>query len=215
MAIAPPGTGKMFVVRAEARRISAGAGTHPPLAPLDLDASPVAEPQLPELVSFEQLYRDYFNFTYRTLRHLGVPAPTLPDAVQEVWLGVHRQLHSFEGRSSHRTWLFSIALNTARNQRRWRLRHDRYTELPEDLPDRSPGPEQLHAEREALGLVQEFLGTLDEPRRVVFISQLLEGLNADETAQLLGIERAAVYHRVRDLRRAFQRWVLERQGGLP
>jgi RNA polymerase sigma-70 factor (ECF subfamily) len=195
-----------------ARRIAVGAGTHPELERLDLDGAPRDAANLRVQISFEQLYRDYFNFTFRTLRHLGVPGPALPDAVQEVWLAVHRQLPSFEGRSSHRTWLFSIALNTARNQRRSRQRHARCTELPDDLAGRDPDPEQRHADREALALVQEFMATLDEARRVLFISQLLEELNADETAQLLGIERASVYHRVRDLRRAFKRWVLARQG---
>jgi RNA polymerase sigma-70 factor, ECF subfamily len=196
----------------ESRRIDAGAGTHPGLERLDDDAAPraAAYPAVP--ITFEHLYRDHFDFTFRTLRHLGVPAPALPDAVQEVWLAVHRQLQGFEGRSSHRTWLFAIALNTARNQRRWRQRHGRSVELSDDLPDPDPGPEQLQAGREALGLVQEFLATLDEARRVLFISQLIEQLNAEETAQLLGIERASVYHRVRDLRRAFKRWVLARQG---
>lgn len=197
------------------RRIDPGADTHPALERFDLDGAPRGAASLRVVVTFEQLYTDYFNFTFRSLRHLGVPAPALPDAVQEVWLAVHRQLPGFEGRSSYRTWLFSIALNTARNQRRWRQRHERHTALSDELPDRHPGPEQLHAGREALALVQEFLATLDEARRVLFISQLIEELNADETAQLLGIERATVYHRVRDLRASFKRWLLARQGGSP
>jgi RNA polymerase sigma-70 factor (ECF subfamily) len=196
----------------DARRIDPSADTHPELDRLDLDGAPREAAHLRVPISFEQLYREYFNFTFRTLRHLGVPAPALPDAVQEVWLAVHRQLAHFEGRSSYQTWLFSIALNTARNQRRSRQRHERCAELPDDLPTGDPDPEQRHSEREALTLVQEFMATLDEARRVLFISQLLEELNADETAQLLGIERASVYHRVRDLRRAFKRWVLARQG---
>jgi RNA polymerase sigma-70 factor, ECF subfamily len=203
---------KVRLAGSDGRRIEAGAGTHRGLERLDDDVAPRAAacPAVP--LTFDQLYRDYFNFTFRTLRHLGVPAPALPDAVQEVWLAVHRQLQGFEGRSSHRTWLFAIAMNTARNQRRWQQRHGRGVELSDDLPDRDPGPEQLQADREALGLVQEFLATLDEERRVLFVSQLIEQLNADETAQLLGIERASVYHRVRDLRRAFKRWVLAREG---
>jgi RNA polymerase sigma-70 factor (ECF subfamily) len=196
----------------QARRIDSGPDTHPELDRLDLDGAPREAANLRVPLSFEQLYREYFTFTFRTLRHLGVPAPALPDAVQEVWLAVHRQLANFEGRSSHRTWLFAIALNTARNLRRSRQRHERCAELPDDLPDSDPDPEQRHADREALALVHEFMATLDESKRVLFISQLLEELNADETAQLLGIERASVYHRVRDLRRAFKRWVLARQG---
>jgi len=162
-------------------------------------------------LGFEALYREHFDFTYRTLQHLGVPAASLPDAVQEVWLAVHQQLSRFEGRSTYRTWLFAIALNTARNHWRWQRRHGFTAGLSDDLADVAAGPERQHAGREALGLVQEFSNTLDEPRRVLFISQLLEELNAEETAQLLGIERHQVYHRVRDLRRAFKRWLAARE----
>jgi RNA polymerase sigma-70 factor (ECF subfamily) len=210
--MSPPGAHKNLGGCEDERRIGGPAGTHSGLERPDLDPAPRGGPTFSVPVTFEQLYREHFDFTFRTLRHLGVPAAALPDAVQEVWLAVHRQLSRFEGRSAHRTWLFSIALNTARNQRRWRLRHERWAPLPEDLPDQCPGPDQVHADREAFGVVQEFLATLDESRRVLFISQLLEELNADETAELLGIERSAVYHRVRDLRRAFKRWVLSRNG---
>jgi RNA polymerase sigma-70 factor (ECF subfamily) len=197
---------------AEERRIDARAGTHSALDRLDVDRAPPEEADPRPSIRFEQLYHDHFDFTYRTLRHLGVPEPALPDAVQEVWLAVYRQLCNFEGRSTHRTWLFSIALNTARNQRRWRVRHaSRFGDLTDEVADARPGPEQEHAGREALALVQEFLDTLDEPRRVLFVSQLLEQLSAEETARLLGIERTSVYHRIRDLRRTFQRWMLSRQ----
>jgi RNA polymerase sigma-70 factor (ECF subfamily) len=166
---------------------------------------------VPVPATFEELYHDHFDFTFRTLRHLGVPPAALPDALQDVWLAVHRQLSGFEGRSTHRTWLFSISLNTARNVRRWRRRHDHTAPLSEDMADQGPDPEQLRAGREALGLVQEFMLTLDEERRVLFISQLLEHLSAAESAELLGIDTAGVYHRVRDLRRGFKRWMLARQ----
>src|SRR4029450_4584828 len=64
---------------------------------------------------FEQLYQLYFGFTWRVLGHLGVTAHGIDDAVQEVWLTVHRRLPSFEGRSALKTWLFGIALNVGRN----------------------------------------------------------------------------------------------------
>jgi hypothetical protein len=85
-------------------------------------------------VSLHQLHRQYFDFTWRSLRHLGVPEHAVEDAVQDVWLTAHRQLGSFEGRSTPRTWLFGIVLNTVRNHRRNQRRHPPTSELPDD-PD--------------------------------------------------------------------------------
>lgn len=202
---------EMHQLAGPGRRNSSAPGTHPELGPLHAEK---LEPRAADLpapsATFEDLYNEYFDFTFRSLRYLGVNPSALPDAVQDVWLAVHRQLSEFQGRSTHRTWLFAIALNTARNQRR-RERRMHVIPLSDELPDWRSNPERAHADREALGMVHEYLATLDEPRRVLFVSQLLEDLSAAESAELLGIDVASVYHRARDLRRSFKRWFAARQ----
>ena len=47
-----------------------------------------------------------------------MPDAQLDDAVQEVFLVVHRRLAEFEGRSSIRTWVFGIPELLARLQQR-------------------------------------------------------------------------------------------------
>jgi RNA polymerase sigma-70 factor, ECF subfamily len=205
------GADKMRTLAERARRNSLAQGTHPELDPPHAEKW---EPKGGDLAvasaSFEDLYNEYFDFTFRSLRYLGVAPSLLPDVVQDVWLAVHRQLSQFEGRSTYRTWLFAIALNTTRNQRR-RERRMHIVPLSEELPDSRSSPERAHADREVLSLVHEYLTTLDEPRRVLFVSQLLEDLSAAESAEILGIDVATVYHRVRDLRRHFKRWFAARQ----
>lgn len=171
---------------------------------LDADRRP-DDVRAPMPASFERLYAEHFDFTFRSLRYLGVSGAALEDSAQDVWLAVHRGLPDFEGRSSHRTWLFGIVLNTARNLRRSERQAPR-AEVP-DVPSPAPGPDQLHASREALVLVGRFLDTLPAERRVLFVSHLIEHMSAAECAELLGIEVAVIYSRVRDLRRSFKRWL--------
>jgi RNA polymerase sigma-70 factor (ECF subfamily) len=186
-----------------------------PLRPEDAEpARPVtpdeahgsAGPALPP-PSFEQLYELYFGFTWRVLGHLGVPDHALDDAVQEVWITVHRRLSSFEGRSALRTWLFGIALNVVRNQRRADDRRTRYLAASAVVPAHAPDPETLRAGQEAWALVQRFANTLDEQRRAIFVCNLLEHLSAAETAEATGVDVATVYKRVRSLRRALEQWL--------
>ena len=160
-----------------------------------------------EVPPFGQLYALYFDFTWRVLGHLGVADHALDDAVQEVWITVHRRLPSFEGRSALRTWLFGISLNVVRNQRRAdeRLAKRLGAGVPE--PSAEPDPEALRAGRDAWALVQRFLGTLDEQRRAIFVCNLLEHLSAQETAEATGVDVATVYKRVRSLRHAFKLWL--------
>jgi RNA polymerase sigma-70 factor (ECF subfamily) len=198
-------------------RISERADTHRGVAKLHAEKWPLksAPPALTESSSLDQLYRQYFDLTWRSLQHLGVPKEAIEDAVQDVWLAVHRQLPSFEGRSSARTWLFGIAINTARNYHRHLRRHPPDAPLGNDVPTSIPGPETLHAGNEALALVQRFIDALDEPQRILFVAHLLEDLPAAESAEILGVDVTTVYERVRRLRRALQRWFEEQQGGSP
>ena len=48
-----------------------------------------------------------------------------PDIVQEVFLKVFRNIGSFRGNSSLKTWIYRIAVNEAYNHRRWFCRHQR------------------------------------------------------------------------------------------
>lgn len=169
-------------------------------------ASAEAVEQPAEAPDFRRLYQLYFGFTWRVLGHLGVPAHALDDAVQEVWLTVHRRLPSFEGRSALRTWLFGIAMNVVRNQRRADDRRARYLAELEVTPATPPDPQSLHEGQEAWLLVQGFLATLDEQRRTIFVCNLLEHLSAEETAEVAGVDVATVYKRARSLRHAFKVW---------
>jgi RNA polymerase sigma-70 factor (ECF subfamily) len=162
-----------------------------------------------ERPAFAELYREHFDFVWRTLRHLGVVPAAIDDTVQEVWLAVHRNLPSFEGRSRPTTWLFGIALNVTRNQRR-RQRPPQASELLDDLPTRNADPEHMLAAQDAWALVMSYLDTLDELARAIFVSALLENLTPAETAEVLGVDVEIVYRRVRALRRAFQRRLQQR-----
>jgi RNA polymerase sigma-70 factor, ECF subfamily len=180
------------------------------------DGRPGAEPSARdgeepgEPPSFEAVYRQHFAFAWRALRCLGVPAWAMDDAAQDVWLVVHRRLPGFAGRSQLKTWLFGIALNVNRNRRRRARRHPPEQELARELVASGSDPALAREGQEAWELVSEYLETLDDVRREVFVCCLLEGLSAPETAELTGLPLNKVYNRVHALRRSFKRWLGER-----
>jgi RNA polymerase sigma-70 factor, ECF subfamily len=165
---------------------------------------------------FEDVYDQYFEFVWRSLRMLGVQRAALDDAVQDVFGVVSRQLDGFEGRSSLRTWLFGIVQYTANNHRRGERRKSAPLEpLHEGLPSREPGP-QLHAEASQLArCIFEFCEELDEGRRSVFVLGVLEEVAPAEIAQLLQIPVNTVYSRLRTLRQSLRERLSARERGLP
>jgi len=164
------------------------------------------------LPPFRELYETHFAFTWRSLRYLGVEPAQLDDAVQEVWVVVHRRYAEFEGRSNIRSWLFAIMENVQRNLFRAGRRHAGCVALPLELASPAPGPALECEGHEAWGLVSSFLRTLDDSRRAVFVASLLEGMSPAETADLTGLDIVTVYHRTSALRRSFRKWAQAHQG---
>jgi RNA polymerase sigma-70 factor (ECF subfamily) len=185
--------------------------------PRELKAlGPAVDPLVPvEPLTFEGLYEEYFDFTWRVLRNLVGHPRGLDDAVQEVWTVVHRRLAAFEHRSSVPTWLFGIALNVARNQQRTETKHRALELLPEALSEPGADAEATHGTQETWRSLSRFLEALQEQDRAIFVSNLIEGLSASETADALGLKVAIVYQRVRTLRRLARDWLeLHERGNL-
>lgn len=66
--------------------------------------------------SFEELVRRHERFLLKVVVRLTRELDTAEDIVQESFIKAYRRLHLFEGRSTFRSWLYQIALNTARNR---------------------------------------------------------------------------------------------------
>ena len=148
-----------------------------------------------------EIFRDYFDFVWSGLRRLGVPDSSVDDAVQDVFLVVHRRGGEFEGRSSLRTWVFGIVLRVARDHRR---RHRRVGEaMPETVADLKPGPDDAAERSEALRLLMRLLGELDEEKRDVLVLADLEQLTAREIAEIVDVPLNTVYSRLRVARAQF------------
>jgi RNA polymerase sigma-70 factor (ECF subfamily) len=152
---------------------------------------------------FERVYHEHFDFVWRSVRRLGAPAASVDDAVQDVFVIVHRRLGEFEPRASLKTWLFSIALRVVGNYRRAARRADGYDELDPRAPAAGPDPHESAARREALELFDRALGALDDEKRAVFILAELEQMTAPEIAEALGVKLNTVYSRLRVARQDF------------
>lgn len=160
---------------------------------------------------FEHLYVTHVDFVWRSVRGLGVPDRNVDDAVQDVFIVVHRQLARFAGSSSIRSWLFGIARRVASDHRRWARRKDRGEELREnDVVAGAPQVEAV-ASAEALRTLHAILDRLDDDKREVFVLLEIERMTAPEAADVLGINVNTVYSRLRAARQAFNAAVAQHQ----
>src|SRR4051794_36322385 len=135
------------------------------------------------------------------------------DVVQETYVRAFTHLEHFRGDSSLSTWLSRIAVNEALG----RLRRQRPGVNIESLPQgtleaqiiqfplaSSDDPEKSMAQREIQHVVEHAIDELPEAFRLVFITRVIEGMNVEETAEILGVRPETVktrLHRARTMLR--------------
>lgn len=186
-------------LKARAAHIPAGREKPP-----STETTNISSPKASDVAHFDEIYREFFAFVWRSARRLGVEPASLDDVVQEVFVIAHRRLSSFEGRSSLRTWIFGITLRVARDHRRARARKplDADSE-PHLLCDASPGPSERLERTEAIQLLYRILGELCEEQREVFVMADLEQMPMSTIAATLDINENTGYGRLRAARRSF------------
>lgn len=154
--------------------------------------------------SFRDVYRRHYTFVWRSLLRLGVDEPTVDDAVQDVFIVVHRKLHAFEGRAAVRTWLFAIARRIALRYRD-RARRRAQDEPEADTPTELGRPDNALSCNEELQQLQTWLEELDEDKRAVFVLSEFEQMRAPEIASMLGANLNTIYARLRAARQHVSR----------
>jgi RNA polymerase sigma-70 factor (ECF subfamily) len=129
------------------------------------------------------------------------------DVVQEVFLKVFRNIGSFRGQSSLKTWIYRITVNEAHNARRWFFRHRRREVdldvdpeesrgLKEVIPDSSRSPFDVVFDRERHLMIEEALGRINPIFREAVVLRDLADLSYEEIADVLSVSLGTVKSRI-------------------
>jgi RNA polymerase sigma-70 factor, ECF subfamily len=150
---------------------------------------------------------------YRLARGILRNDSEAEDVVQETYVRAFTHLESFRGDSSLSTWLGRIAMNEALGRLRRRRPGVEWSSLPQAAREAeiipfplaaADDPEKSMAQREIQHVVEHAIDELPEPFRLVFITRVIEGMNVEETAEILGLKPETVktrLHRARNLLR--------------
>ncbi|MFT3773664.1 MAG: RNA polymerase sigma factor [Minicystis sp.] len=154
------------------------------------------------------MYDEHFRFVWRSLRRLGVPESDVADAVQDVFLVVHRRLGEFEGRSKVTTWLYGICYRVAHDRRRLahvRRRADDDEGHLDDRADENADVAAAAERRQGLEMLEAILDDLPIEQRAVFTLFELDGVGGEAIAEMLEIPLGTVYSRLRIAREQFKK----------
>ena len=149
------------------------------------------------------IYAQHASFVWRVLRGMGVRHPQIEDAMQDVFIVVHRRFSEFDHRAKVQTWLFAICYRVARAHRRKLQAAQALPIQDEQLHAPNPSPADHVEEQERAQLLLRLLSMLDEDKRMVLLLVEVEGLTAPEVASTLGVPLNTVYSRLRRARSEF------------
>lgn len=153
-----------------------------------------------DAAAFDQLVGRHAASVLRMIRYRVDDAAAAEDVLQQTFLAAWRSAPSFRGEARVKTWLFTIARNTAARVR------DRAQRVPlADVPLETLGveagwgsedPETIALAAERHDLLRVAFASLDDEAREVLTLRDLEELSGDDTAALLGVSLAAMKSRL-------------------
>ena len=176
--------------------------------------------------AYEELIQRFQGPVYNLAwRLLNDPADA-GDVVQEVFLKIFRNVGSFRGDSTLRTWVYRIAVNESHNRRRWLFRHRRgETGIEESyddsdvrerpLMDEGETPFDFTVNREAQILLEEGLEAINPVFRAALVLREMEDLSYEEIAAVLEVSIGTVKSRILRGRDALRRYLANRLDRAP
>jgi RNA polymerase sigma-70 factor, ECF subfamily len=184
--------------------------------PVDDEASLVAQLRAGDEAAFEQVVRSYGGRLLAVARRIVGSEEDARDAVQDAFMNAFKSLDRFEGNAKLSTWLHRIVVNAALMKLRTRKRKPEQsieTMLPSFLDDGHHEErfqsweepiDKLMERAENRELVRKQIDALPEGYRTVLVLRDIEGLDTEETANVLGLSVNATKIRLHRARQALR-----------
>jgi RNA polymerase sigma-70 factor (ECF subfamily) len=175
----------------------------------DADALLVARVKLGDVRAFEMLVVKYQRRIERLIGRMVRDSDLVQDIAQETFIRAYRALPQFRGEAAFYTWLYRIAVNTAKkalvDMKRDPLVFESARSSGEDGEETSrienelsdgETPEALLASKEIAAAVNAAIGALSEDLRQAITLREIEGLSYEEIAELMNCPIGTVRSRI-------------------
>ncbi|MDE2234623.1 MAG: RNA polymerase sigma factor RpoE [Gammaproteobacteria bacterium] len=172
---------------------------------VDSDQMLVERVQRGDRAAFDALVRKYQHKIIKLVSRYVHDASEALDVSQEAFIKAYRAIPGFRGESAFYTWLYRIAINTAKNylvaEARRGLDHGVDINDPEqpDLQMRLKDmdtPERLLLTQEIQDTVEHAIEDLPEDLRTAIILREIEGMSYEEIAQSMSCPVGTVRSRI-------------------
>ncbi|MBQ8860194.1 MAG: sigma-70 family RNA polymerase sigma factor [Ruminococcus sp.] len=138
-------------------------------------------------LDFDLIYLEYKDYIFRTSLLYLKDYHLAEDCTQNVLIKIYRKIHTFKGKSSLKTWITGICINTCKDM----LKKRKHVQnIDETIPDKS-------ADFESLISVTEAVMSLPLQIREVVILYYYREFTMKEVAQITHTKISNVEYRIR------------------
>lgn len=180
----------------------------------DNDQQLVQRVQKGDKSAFDLLVLKYQHRVLKLVSRFVSDAAEAQDVAQEAFLKAYRALPSFRGESAFYTWLYRIAINTAKNtlvsNRRRPVDFDLDLQDPEQYDRQAKlkevdTPEGVLLTEEIRQVVERAMEQLPEDLRTAIVLREIEGLSYEEIAEAMDCPVGTVRSRIFRAREAIDK----------
>ena len=171
----------------------------------DTDKELVRRVRRGDAAAFDLLYMRYRHKVHGLIGRYLTRPEDVEDIAQETFIKAYRALPRFRGESAFYTWLYRIAVNTAKNH--LAARHQRVQTVELDAEDadggdlpaalrQDDGPEDAARSDELKGAIDDALAALPEDLRSALTLREFNGLSYAQIAEVLDCPVGTVRSRI-------------------
>ena len=175
----------------------------------DADAPLIERVKQGDVKAFEMLVVKYQRRIERLIGRMVRDVDLVPDIAQETFIRAYRAIPRFRGESAFYTWLYRIAVNTAKKALMELKRDPTVSESAlasrddEDEPSRVENeltdgetPDAVLASKQIAAAVNSAIESLSEDLRQAITLREIEGLSYEEIAELMNCPIGTVRSRI-------------------
>ncbi|MHC4268447.1 MAG: RNA polymerase sigma factor [Planctomycetota bacterium] len=169
-----------------------------------LSENTIIEASKGNVESFEDIYKAYSDFVYNVAFRVVNNMDEAQEVTQEVFITVYRKLESFKFKSSFKTWVYRITINTAINFAKKRTKdRSRIVEFNDknEFKTTVDSVSEKIEEEQHEKMLSTLLKALNPDQRTCIVLRNIEGLSYQEIAESLNININTVRTRLKRARK--------------
>ncbi|HEY2840058.1 MAG TPA: sigma-70 family RNA polymerase sigma factor [Pirellulales bacterium] len=149
-----------------------------------------------DAVAFEEIVRRWEQPLGRMVGHLAGPGADVDDLCQEVFVRILRARERYRPSHAFSTWVYRIALNVARDNRRREVRRIQQPLDAHDQPSIAPSPADEIEMLETSQIVDAAVRALPDELREVLVLKHFGKLSFAEVAETTGMPLGTIKSRM-------------------